>query len=67
MGMVDLQDPIFIERKVKKAVEHSEADLMLLKMDKEVYFHQAVAPICLPHHIGYNLSGKVKKNLKYYY
>ena len=60
MGMVDLQDPIFIERKVNRAVanENSEVNLVLLKMDKEVYFHQSVAPICLPHYLEKNVLGK---------
>ncbi len=62
--MVDLKDPIFIERKVNRAVftANPEVDLALIEMDREVYFHQAVAPICLPHDMGSNLAGKTEFN-----
>jgi hypothetical protein len=49
LGLVNLNDEIFIERKVVRSVgENSSKLLGLLKMDKEVYFHPAVIPICLP-------------------
>jgi len=60
LGMVDLKDPVFIERKVNKAEENSEVDLVLLRMEEQVYFHEAVSPICLPHDVDLNLSGKVE-------
>ncbi len=65
LGMVDLKDSVFIERKVKRAVENknSTVDLVLLEMDQEVFFHQAVAPICLPIGIGSNLEGKAEFNI----
>ncbi len=60
LGIVDLKDPVFIERKVNKAEENSEVDLVLLRMEEQVYFHEAVSPICLPHDVDLNLSGKVE-------
>jgi hypothetical protein len=62
LGMVDLKDPVFIERKVKREVENenSEVDLVLIEMEDQVYFHESVAPICLPREVDQNLSGKVE-------
>ena len=50
LGMVDLTDQIFIERKVidSKFPVNKETDLALLKLDRKVFFHQAISPICLP-------------------
>ena len=58
LGLVNLEDPVFIERKVIEAVEFEKSgvDLVLLKMEKEVFFHQAVSPISLPRK---NLSGQL--------
>ncbi len=49
LGLVNLNDEIFIERKVVRSDGENYSKLLgLLEMDKEVYFHPAVIPICLP-------------------
>jgi hypothetical protein len=67
LGTVDLKDPVFIERKVKREIENenSEVDLVLIEMDEQVYFHESVAPICLPREVDQNLSGKVDFNFEF--
>ena len=62
LGMVDLTDKVFIERKVIKTVNEGNSDMTLLKLDKKVFFHQSVAPICLPNieDIKPNSLGKIE-------
>ncbi len=49
--MTDLNDEVFIERRIEKQVRPryplDRIDIILLKMDKKVYFQTSISPICL--------------------
>jgi hypothetical protein len=63
-GITNLDDVNFIERNVTRKVPQ-QADIVLLELDKKVFFQPSISPICIVQETD-DVKGKNERFFNYY-